>query len=321
MKLDEQLENIIRPVRSTTENEKMKQYIQSKLEKNKRKSSWSYGIVLVSMSILLLIFLSLTTTIAPLNNHETATPFGKMDERTKIEKVIVLENTSPQMNLNLNSIFFPLKESTTESKYFDRMVQILQTAKEKAVPWDEMIFNPYSVKDVHFKFSNDEELYVKLDSGQKMFLIDPHAKMKYELTKEESQIFTSFSEEVAESSPWSSSKKVIFVSVIILFIGSGIIIERLEKKRLAALSDSDDNAKSYTFLRGAINFIGIITLHFLSHKIGTIHLGIIGITLFVTLATEYIIKSIIKKQPILWKYEIIQWSICISFLIFLVFFI
>ncbi|KGR77470.1 hypothetical protein [Ureibacillus sinduriensis] len=107
MKLDEQLINMIRPVLSTTQNEKMKRSIHSKLEKNKRKSSWSYGIVLVSMSFLLFFFiLSSTTTIAPSDNHKTATPFGEIDERTAIEKVIVLENTNPQMNLNLDSIFF-----------------------------------------------------------------------------------------------------------------------------------------------------------------------------------------------------------------------
>ncbi|KGR77469.1 hypothetical protein [Ureibacillus sinduriensis] len=160
---------------------------------------------------------------------------------------------------------------------------------------------------------------MKLDSEQKMLLIDPHAKMKYELTKEEWQTFTSFSDEVAISSPWSSSKIFIFISVIIVFIGTAIIIDRLEKKRLAALAGPDVNQKSYAFLRGIINFIGIISTQFLSHKMGTIHLGIVGIFFFIVLATEYVIK-LINKQPILWKYEITQWSVCISFLIFLVVF-
>ncbi|MDN4493448.1 hypothetical protein [Ureibacillus aquaedulcis] len=295
MNLDEQLRNLTRAERSTSEKEKTLQLIQSKLEKNRRKSSWSYGIVLVSMCTVFLFLLLTSTATFPINEVEnTSAPFGEIDEQTTIEKVFVLENTNPQSNLNLKSIFYPLKESTAESESFDEIFQILHKAKEHAVPWDGTIFDENSGKDFHFQFSNDKELYVKLNTEQTKVLIDPYAKMKYVLANEEWKVLNLFYYETAENQPWSTTKKVILASAFILFIGSGIVFQRLEKKSLKTRTESEDNQKSYPFLKGTISIIGVLS---------------------------YVIKYLIQKQPILWNYKMIQWSICISFLVFLVFFI
>ena len=319
MNLDDQLKEIARPDRSPIVKERTKQQIRMKLGKGVKSTNWSYRIILASVCVLALFFVLTINNSSYTDNEQSASPFGKIDEQTTIEKVTVLNNMNPQKSLNLDSIFYPLKVTSTENHNFEETIQILLSAKEKAVPWFGTIYDDYSIFDYQFQFSNNETLYLKLNTNQSLFLVDPQANMKYELTNEEWKLFNSLADEIYYGERWSTNKNIIMGIVILLSIGVLILNDRLEKKKLKSIVE--DSIKPYRFLRFIITFIAILLFNFFQKKIGTLHLGVAGLFLTAIIAYDYVIKYILQKQPVFWKHRITEWLVIIGFIIFIIAFL
>lgn len=319
MNLDDQLKEIARPDRSPIVKERTKQQIRMKLGKGVKSTNWSYRIILASVCVLALFFVLTINNSTYTDNEKSASPFGKIDEQTTIEKVTVLNNMNPQKNLNLDSIFYPLKVTSTENHNFEETIQILLSAKEKAVPWFGTIYDDYSIFDYQFQFSNNETLYLKLNTNQSLFLVDPQANMKYELTNEEWKLFNSLADEIYYGERWSTNKNIIMGIVILLSIGVLILNDRLEKKKLKSIVE--DSIKPYRFLRFITTFIAILLFNFFQKKIGTLHLGVAGLYLTAIIAYDYVIKYILQKQPVFWKHRITEWLVMIGFIIFIIAFL
>ena len=319
MNLDDQLKEIARPDRSPIVKERTKQQIRMKLGKGVKSTNWSYRIILASVCVLALFFVLTINNSTYTDNEKSASPFGKIDEQTTIEKVTVLNNMNPQKSLNLDSIFYPLKVTSTENHNFEETIQILLSAKEKAVPWFGTIYDDYSIFDYQFQFSNNETLYLKLNTNQSLFLVDPQANMKYELTNEEWKLFNSLADEIYYGERWSTNKNIIMGIVILLSIGVLILNDRLEKKKLKSIVE--DSIKPYRFLRFIATFIAILLFNFFQKKIGTLHLGVAGLFLTAIIAYDYVIKYILQKQPVFWKHRITEWLVIIGFIIFIIAFL
>lgn len=319
MNLDDQLKEIARPDRSPIVKERTNQQIRMKLGKDVKSTNWSYRIILASVCVLALFFVLTINNSSYTDNEQSASPFGNIDEQTTIEKVTVLNNMNPQKNLNLDSIFYPLKVTSTENHNFEETIQILLSAKEKAVPWFGTIYDDYSIFDYQFQFSNNETLYLKLNTNQSLFLVDPQANMKYELTNEEWKLFNSLADEIYYGERWSTNKNIIMGIVILLSIGVLILNDRLEKKKLKSIVE--DSIKPYRFLRFIATFIAILLFNFFQKKIGTLHLGVAGLFLTAIIAYDYVIKYILQKQPVFWKHRITEWLVIIGFIIFIIAFL
>ncbi len=318
MNLDDQLKEIARPGRPASSKEKTKQIIRLKLEKDMKSTNWSYRIVLVTVCLLALFLVSTINNVSLPEREQAATPFGDIDEHTTIEKVTILKNMNPERNLNIDSIFYPLKKSTTEHDYFDEILDILQAAKSKAVPWYGTIYDEYSIFDYQFHFSNGDKLYLKLNTNQSMFIIDPQAKMKYELTKKEWSAFNTLAYEINYGEKWSTTKKVIFWTLIVLFLVISIVLEKKEKRKLKEFKE--ENEKPYTFLSFITKFSGILLLNYLQSKNGSLHIGMIASYLIIFLGIDYVIKYILQKQPLFLRYIISDWALLIVLLSTILFF-
>lgn len=319
MNLDEQLKEIARPQRANSAKQGIKHKIISRIAKEEKRSRWSFRLIFASFCILLLLLINSFYGAPAMNQEQTASPFGNIDERTTIEKVTLLENRNPEKMLNLKSPLFPLKKSTAENESFDVLQKTLLSAKNNAVPWYGTIYSDFQVYDLYFYLSNGEEVYLKLDDAQDYYLIDPHAEMKYQLTGKEWRTLNSFSYNLLEQERWSTAKKIAFFSSIAILLAFSIWMDRRMKKKYNA--EPEEKEKSFSWIKFGISLMAILSLNYFENKMGTLHLGVLALYFIFIFGIDYLVKFL-SKQSIHWKYEFIGIGIGLCFfLIFYLFFV
>lgn len=320
MNLDEQLKEMVRPYRDELTKDSSKHAILKKMKKERIRNRWIYRSVLVSTcAIAILLFASFFASTS-IHQDVTATPFGNIDEHTKIEKVIVLENQNPQRQLNLKSIFYPFKESITTSEVFDDIIPILLSARERAIPWDGT-FEEEVIEDIHFTFSNGEELYLKqsFEGGipeHVNFLYDPNANMKYALSNEEWRTITALTDEIHSQHQFTRWTFIWKFLMVIIVLGILFIIEKKVQKKFKV----EHKKKPFAIMNTLCLLLAIYICNKIIHYLGTIHFGV-GILILISV---FIIEELISyrrtKQPIRWKFSSLNLFIILIFAILLTYF-
>ncbi|MEK9198543.1 hypothetical protein [Ureibacillus sp. FSL E2-3493] len=320
MNLDDQLREMVRPYRDGTTKDNSKQAIMKKVKKESIRNRWIYRLVLVSTcGIAILLFASFFASTS-IQQDVTAPPFGNVNEHTKIEKVIILENENPQRQLNLKSIFYPFKESITTSEVFDDIIPILLSARERAIPWDGT-FEEEVIEDIHFTFSNGEELYLKQSfegevSEHVNFLYDPNANMKYALSNEEWRTITALTDEIHSQHQFTRWTFIWKFLLVIIIIGISIVINKKEQKKFKI----EPKKKQSSIVNILLTLVSVYIINKIINYFGTIHFGVGILILISVFIIEELISYSRTKQPIHWKFLSLNLFIALIFLILLTYF-
>lgn len=320
MNLDEQLKEMVRPYRDELTKDSSKQAIMKKMKKESIRNRWIYRTVLVSTCVIAILLYASFFASTSIQQDVTATPFGNIDNQSKIEKVIVLENENPQRQLNLESIFYPFKESITTSEVFDDIIPILLAAREQAIPWDGA-FEEEVIEDIHFTFSNGEELYLKQSFEGDIpehvnFLYDPNANMKYALSNEEWRTITALTDEIHSQHQFTRWTFIWKFLMVIIVLGILFIIEKKEQKKF----NVEQKKKPFAIMNTLCLLLAIYICNKIIHYLGTIHFGVAILLLISVHSFNELINYIRTKQPIRWKFSSLNLFIILIFAILLTYF-
>ncbi|MEK4229070.1 hypothetical protein [Solibacillus sp. FSL H8-0538] len=307
MNLDERLAKISRIERTTREEQLLYGNLAHSENRKKRTQLWTYRIVLAAAMVVILFFIKdLYTQTSQSEQSASAT--------SEIEKMTVLYNLKPNNHLNLQSVFYTAKRSTTEEGYIKAITSVL--AKADVEPWNEPLVDSYGVYDILANYENGQTSYLKLSTaGSTAYLLDVDANVRYPLTNKQTLKMNKIILDISHLKKDQSWKLTAFIILGIILVLNYFFIERKQVVR-----DEQGNKYTRPFLTNLFfTSIFIVPLVWMDSIIGAKHLGIIVLVLIIslTLGEHYDIQSGVKTAS--WRrFSITIVTVVVAFVIMII---